>query len=326
MPLLKLIFRVLIPFFIAGFIAYLLHPFIEKLEQNKFPRPFAILIIYGIFIAVFSWVILKGTPYVMKEGQELINQLPEMTNTYSHFMNILNEHTQTLPDSFQERTDQWVRRGEEMIAEGLMSVGLFLRQIFDWIILLIVVPFLVFYLLKDMELVQKVVWYLTPVRFRQEGRKLIKEIDHSLGNYIRGQLIVCVVVGIFAYIGFTIIDLPYAALLAVFIGLTNIIPYFGPIIGSVPVLIIALTESLQLVVLALIVNFIVQLIEGNLLAPVIVGKSLHMHPILIIFALIAGGEMAGIIGLIISVPLLTIIKVILLHVRRIFRERKGLYY
>ncbi|UCZ54385.1 AI-2E family transporter [Bacillus shivajii] len=325
-PVIHVVFRILMPFLFAGFIAYLIHPFIFRLEKRKIPRSIAILIVYGVFILVFSWVVLKLTPYVIKEGQEFINQLPEMTNTYRNFVGTVNDTTSTLPDSFQERAEQWIASGEAMIADMLIGVSAVIRQLFDWLIFLIVVPFLTFYLLKDMELVKKVVWYFTPVRFRKEGYKLIREIDHSLGNYIRGQLTVCIIVGIIAFIGFTLIDLPYATLLAIFVGATNIIPYFGPIIGGIPVLIVALTESFHLVLFALLVNFTIQTIEGNILAPLIVGKSVHMHPVMIIFALIVGGEIAGIVGLIIAVPLLTVFKVILLHVRRIFRERKGVYY
>lgn len=324
-PFFQLTGRILLPFIISGILAYLFHPIVDKLEKKNIPRPISILLIYSGFIVLFVWILIKGTPYIIQEGQELIEQLPKMAETYRSFANMVHEQTEVLPDTFQERADGWLENMEAFIAESFGQIGVFLRQIVDWALLLVVIPFIVFYLLKDMPLVKKVCWYITPERFRSDGLNLIKEIDHSLGNYIRGQLIVCIVVGVLAYIGFWMIGMPYAILLATFIGLTNIIPYFGPIIGVIPVVFIALTESFQLVILGLIVNFIVQIIEGNLLAPVIVGKTLHMHPVLIIFALIVGGELGGVIGLIISVPILTVLRVILLHIRRVVRERKGVY-
>ncbi|UTR09287.1 AI-2E family transporter [Evansella sp. LMS18] len=324
-PLLIIAGRIFLPFLIAGLITYLLHPVVEFLENQRIPRALSILIIYSLFLAGFVWILLRGTPYILKEGQELLDQLPYMSETYRSFVNTIHEQTETLPSAFQERADSWVENVEIWIAESLEHMGGLLKQLFDWLLLLIVIPFLVFYLLKDIKLLKKISWYLTPDKYRHEGAQMIKEIDHSLGNYIRGQLIVCAVVGILAYIGFLLINMPYAVLLAVFIGFTNIIPYFGPIIGTVPVLFIALTESVELVALALAVTVAVQLVESNLLAPVIVGKTLHMHPVLIIFALVAGGELAGIAGLILSVPLLTVIKVILLHVRGTMRKRRGVY-
>ncbi|MDG5786473.1 AI-2E family transporter [Evansella sp. AB-P1] len=325
-PVIEIIFRILLPFLVSIVIAYILHPIINALEKRRMPRPLSIILIYTLFVVLFVFVLFKGTPYIIDEGQELLEQLPEMADTYRNFANTIHEQTEVLPTTFQDRVESWMESGETFIAEAIMKVGLFLRQLIDWLLLLVVIPFLVFYLLKDTELIKKVCWYLTPKKWRKEGLSLIKDIDKSLGYYIRGQLIVCVVVGILAYIGFWIIDMPYALLLAVFIGLTNVIPYFGPIIGMVPVVFIALTESLELVILGIIVNFIVQIIEGNLIAPLVVGKSLHMHPVLIIFALVVGGELGGVIGLIISVPILTILRVILLHVRQIVRERKGIYY
>ncbi|ADU29787.1 AI-2E family transporter [Evansella cellulosilytica] len=323
---LVLIGRIITPFLLAAVIAYLLHPLIEALKKRNIPKSLSILLIYAAFVILFVIVLFRGTPYILEEGQELLDQLPVMAQTYTDFANTIHAQTEVLPSTFQEQVEGWMESGEAYIAESITSIGLIIRQLFDWMLLLIVIPFIVFYLLKDMDLVKKVCWYITPDRWRKEGASLVKEIDHSLGNYIRGQILVCIVVGILAYIGFWIIDMPYAVLLAVFIGLTNIIPYFGPIIGVIPVVFIALTESFQLVILGLIVNFIVQIIEGNLIAPLIVGKTLHMHPVLIIFALVVGGELGGVIGLIISVPILTVLRVILLHIRQIVRERKGIYY
>ncbi|MBU9720668.1 MULTISPECIES: AI-2E family transporter [Bacillaceae] len=325
-PFFEIVLRIIVPFFVAGLIAYVLHPIVEKLSKKNIPRPISILIIYTLFLVFFIWILFKGTPYIMEEGQEFIEHMPQMAETYASFVNTIHEQAEVLPSTFQDRAEQWLQAGEAYIAESLTKVGGFLRQLMDWMLILIVIPFLVFYLLKDMMLVRKVCWYLTPKAFREEGERLVKEIDESLGAYIRGQLLVCIAVGILAYIGFIIIDMPYALLLAVFIGLTNVIPYFGPIIGMVPVVFIALTESFQLVIFAVIVTFIVQIVEGNILAPIIVGKSLHMHPVLIIFALVVGGEVAGVIGLILSVPILTVLRVILIHLRRIIRERKGVYY
>jgi len=136
------------------------------------------------------------------------------------------------------------------------------------------------------------------------------------------------VVAIIATVGLWLIGMPYAVTLGIFIGITNIVPYFGPIIGALPVAIIAFTESFHLVLLGLAVNFGIQLIEGNILSPLIVGKSLHMHPVLIMFALIVGAEVGGILGLILAVPVLAVLKVIVMHLResiqKKYREEKSI--
>ena len=108
---------------------------------------------------------------------------------------------------------------------------------------------------------------------------------------------------------------PYALLLGVIIGVTNIIPYIGPIIGAVPAAIIAATISIKLVITIVIIIFVLQFLEGNVLSPLIVGKSLHIHPLFIMLALLLGGEFGGVLGLILAVPILAVVKISILHIR-----------
>lgn len=325
LPFLKSLFKLLVPFLTAGFIVYLLHPIVEKLESKHVPRPLSILLLFFLLTAVLTLVIMKAAPYIVQEGKELLEQLPELTATYRQFLISFDQQAAFLPESFQLKIDEWIQRGEEWLASSVEQVGSVLIIWLDWVFLLIVIPFIVFYALKDYPLLKKAVWFITPKKMRKDGRTLVKALDEALGGYIRGQIMVCILVGLLAWIGFWIIDMPYGALLAVFIGLTNIIPYFGPILGTLPVVILALTESFTLVLLGLGVVLAVQVVEGNILGPVIVGRSIHTHPLLIIFALVAGNEAGGIIGLILAVPVLAVLKVLALHIRAVIRQRKGIY-
>lgn len=324
-PFLQKLLVVILPFLISGFIIYLLHPLVEKLESLKVPRPLSILILFCLFVLASIGIIMKAIPYVVQEGKELLEQIPFMANAYRALLSDLHHQIDFLPESFSVQLDQWIKRGEEWIAESIIRAGTLLMGLFDWILLFIVIPFVVFYGLKDFPLLRRVSWYITPMRARTEGKELVSALDGALGGYIRGQIIVGILVGVLAWIGFWFIDMPYGLLLAVFIGFTNIIPYFGPLLGMFPVVLVALTESVQLVFYALILILVIQNIESNIFSPVIVGKSLHMHPLLIIFALVAGNEVAGIIGLILAVPVLAVFKVFILHFRRIIRDRKGRY-
>ncbi|MCE7790924.1 AI-2E family transporter [Salipaludibacillus sp. CUR1] len=324
-PFFRLFFKVLTPFLFAGFIIYLLHPVVEKLEKANIPRPLSIFIIFSLFLVLTVAGLLKASPYIIEEGRELLTQLPELAGTYREFTVEFTNQAAFLPDTFQQRMDNWISRGEGWVAGALEELGAALVSLLDWALLLIVIPFIVFYGLKDFPLLKNTSWYLTPKKMRRNGKQLIMAVDQTLGSYIRGQLIVCIVVGLLAWGAFWVIDMPYGTLLAIFIGVTNIIPYFGPILGAVPVILLALTESFQLVLLGIAAVFIIQIVEGNILAPVIVGKSIHTHPLLIIFALVIGNEMGGIIGLILAVPVLAVLKVLLLHSRKIVRERRGIY-
>lgn len=108
-------------------------------------------------------------------------------------------------------------------------------------------------------------------------------------------------------------DLKYPLVLGIIIGITNVIPYFGPIIGAIPAVIIASTMSVKMLIIVVIIIVVLQFLEGNILSPFIVGKSLHMHPLFIMFALLLGGEVGGIVGMVVAVPVLSILKVAIMH-------------
>ena len=118
----------------------------------------------------------------------------------------------------------------------------------------------------------------------------------------RGQLLVCLVVGILAYVGYMLIGLPYALLLASIVGLMNVIPYLGPFIGAAPAVLVGLSESWKLALFVVAVNVVVQILESNVVSPQIVGRTLKLHPLVIILALLIGGQLGGILGLILAVP------------------------
>ncbi|WP_341482347.1 AI-2E family transporter [Bacillus kexueae] len=312
-PFYNMLKAIFIPFFISLFITYLLHPTVEKLHKKGVPRPFSIIIIYLLFFGGLIFALYKGTPVLIEQMKDLSNNIPNVTASYQQWMDNLHDQTSKLPLDVHERFEKMVQNVENQIGNTLERLVTSFRALFDYVLIFAVIPFLVFYLLKDYDLMKRVVWYLTPKRWRKDGKTLLHEIDASLGNYIRGQLLVCLTIAILATISFWLFDIKYALILGIIVGATNVIPYFGPVIGAIPAAILAAADSVDKVIVVVIIVFVLQFIEGNLLSPLIVGKSLHMHPVLIILALLAGGEIGGIIGLILAVPIVSILKVVAVH-------------
>jgi predicted PurR-regulated permease PerM len=195
-------------------------------------------------------------------------------------------------------------------------------NILNFAFALMIIPFIAFYMLKDFTTIKRAVWYITPKQWRRKGKRFLKDIDESLGSYIRGQLLVCLIIGSLSTVFFWLFHLKYPLLLGMIIGVTNVIPYFGPIIGAVPAVFIAATSSVKLVIITIAIVFVLQFLEGNILSPYIVGKSLHMHPLMIMVALTSGGEIGGIIGMIVAVPVLVVLKVSILHAKNHFARGK----
>lgn len=311
---------IFIPFLIGAFITYLLHPIIEKLHRTGVPRPISILIIYLLFFGSIGYGFYKGIPVLVNQLRDLSENFPQLSAAYSEWIDSIHDQTNRWPNGVHERVDQLFAKTEAWLALTVENVISSLKGIFDYMLLIAIIPFLVFYMLKDYDQIKKAGWYLTPRKWRSEAIQFLKDIDRSLGNYIRGQLFVCFIIGLLAFISLWFFDVKYPLILGLLIGLTNIIPYFGPIIGAVPALIIAATMSTQTIIIVVVIILSLQFIEGNILGPLVVGKSLHMHPIIIMLALLAGGEIGGIVGLMIAVPIVVVLRVMILHLVLLRRQ------
>ncbi|MCH1627406.1 AI-2E family transporter [Ferdinandcohnia quinoae] len=314
LPVVKILKTFLLPFIISIFITYLLLPIVERINNRGVPRTIAILLIYLIFFGGIGFGIYRGIPIVIHQLKDLADSFPQFVNTYRGWLHEVETRTANLPVGIHERIEDFFLSIEAYLDSILKSV-VNLTGIINSILLLAIIPFIVFYMLKDYNQMIKVIWYITPRKIRKSGQLFLRDVDESLGNYIRGQLVVCLLVGGVTSLAFWVFGMKYPLLLGIIVGMTNIIPYFGPIIGAIPAAIIAATLSIKLLVIVVLIIFVLQFIEGNLLSPLIVGKSLRMHPIVIMAALLLGGEIGGIIGLIVAVPVVAILKVFIVHAK-----------
>jgi predicted PurR-regulated permease PerM len=304
---------VLTPLVISVIIAYLLNPIVAFLHQRKVPRGVAVVVIYTFFSLFIIVMLMNIVPAFISQSKDLTEHLPGLFQTYETWLNELHTHKHDLPDGLRKGIDQFLLRGEERTSRFFTNLLDGATGMFEKLVQLFVLPFLIFYLLKDMSLLQRSCLLFVPRKQRKIFTRLFQDIDVALGSYIRGQLWVCLLVGILAYIGYLIIGLPYALLLSLFVFVTNIIPYIGPLIGAAPAALVAATISWKVTALVLGVNFMIQILEGNIISPMIMGKSLHLHPLAVILALLLGEEMGGLAGLIFAVPIFAILRVIWQH-------------
>ncbi|MFD2194286.1 AI-2E family transporter [Oceanobacillus bengalensis] len=307
------------PFLIAGLIAYLLYPIVEKLHSYRIHRGLAILFIYLLFFGGIGYLVYRVYPQVVHQVRDLTNNFPEFMSLYQNSIHHLYEYTSFLPETVHDKMDQVIFRIEHSLDALLSKLVNGFTRIFDMVVIITVIPVLVFYFLKDYDKIKGFFKKFVPSNYQKKTSEVIHAIDDSLGKYIRGQLLVCLFVGLTSLLIFKFLDLEYALILAIGMAVTNIIPYFGPILGAVPAVIIAFTTTgqIKLVIFVIIGIFIIQIIEGNLLSPYIVGKSVAIHPVAIIIALLLGGQLFGVLGMIMAVPVLTIVRVIVKHIWQI---------
>lgn len=317
----KFIMAVLAPFLIAMIISYVLNPIVGLLHGRKVPRTAAVLLIYAVFIACGAVILLNVIPMFMSQVEELNEHMPEMTVRAQSLVDHFNNN-EMLPQSVREGINRSIgaleKQIEERIADFLNNIGAVVNVLF----IAMIVPFLAFYILKDMDVFERAALQYVPRARRKAVVRLLKDIDSALGSYIRGQFIVSLCIGLLAYIGYLLIGMPYPLLMAAFVSLFDIIPYLGPFFGALPALIMATTISWKMVLLVVVVNMVCQNLESNVISPQVVGRSMHMHPLTIVFVLLVGGELAGIVGMILAVPLYAALKVVAQHVFAYYIRRK----
>lgn len=323
-PFVSVLLVILVPFIIGAFISYLLHPVVEALHRRGLKRGLSVMIIYLLFFGSVGFSVYKGIPVIINQIQELSENAPSLIAQYRNWMIKLDHQTSNWPFDVEKQIENAMIAMEMRMNAFLNNVINYAMRAMDFMILFALIPFIAFYILKDYEELKKMFWYITPKRWRNQGRAFMRDVDASLGGYIRGQMLVCGIIGIVAALLFWLFGMKYPLLLGAIIGITDVIPYFGPIIGAVPAIIIAATMSVNMVITIAISVIVMQFLEGNILSPLIVGKSLHMHPLFIMLALLAGEEVWGIIGMILAIPILVILKVFILHARVHFRKKAPL--
>ncbi len=307
-PILGIVLFASCPFLLGILLAYLLHPLVEWLTGKSFPRVYAIFLLYFLFIGGGLWAIYVVAPSFFKQLEDLSTHISDLMKHYDQFLRALHKKLAFLPEPLQERIDYRLNRFEKSVSVRTEESFLHLMEWVSKWFLLILSPIISFYLLKHPEKVVPSLMKIIPNHHASRFIFFLKELHRTFGAYIRGQLLVCVMIGTFSALLFWLFHLPYSLLLGFLVGITNIIPYFGAVIGAVPVAFIASMISIKMMIITICVMVLIQFLEGNLISPYVVGKSVHLHPLWILAAVLVGGEIFGLAGLLFAVPTLVVIK------------------
>lgn len=322
-PIISFVGAVFLPIVIAGFLYYLLNPvvtLIDRIEIGRFkmPRILAVFIVMLLFLFLIVIAFINFLPNLIDQISNLIRDLPnyaealqkQVQNFFnSDFFSGWDIHIDT--DSLQEAVYSYSKNFLSVTAN---TVSTLIGSITSFTINLITIPVMLFYMLNDGNRFIPFISSLFPnEKFVDQFEELTDRLNRTLSRYISGQVIEATLVAAMIFIGYSIIHQPYALLLAVAAGITNLIPYIGPWIGAVPAVLVALTISFEQAVITVIVIVVVQSFDGNLVYPNIIGKSLKIHPLTIIVLLLAAGNIWGLGGIILAVPVYAVIKTIIIY-------------
>jgi len=309
--------NILMPFVIGLLVAYSFNPLVNKLENIKIPRTLSALLVILIFLSLIGSILFFAIPFLSTELIKLAKNLPEygerllllMTPIFDTVTQYIGtEDIAHLQETAKQHIGEMFNWGFKVLT-NVLTGGLALANLLS---LIIITPFVAFYLLRDWQDIAQTTQKLIPKKYTASWIELTTQIHDTLGGFIKGQATLCLILAIIYSIGLSLVNLDYAITIGIFTGLLAFIPYVGVFIGvSVGLgMAFAQFEDWTSIVLVAIVFFVGQIIEGSILAPMLVGDRVGLHPVWMIFALLAAGTLFGFVGLLFAVPIAALIGVL----------------
>jgi len=304
---------VILPFVLGAAVAYLLDPLADRLERWGLPRVGAVIVMTVAGVVLFVLLILLIIPTIVNQAAELFEAAPEFArNFYSwlvaRFPDILDE-TSTIRQSLERSADLIRSKGVELLDAALGSVS----SLFGIVTLLVITPVVSFYLLLDWDRLVARVDELLPRDHAPVVRQIMGEIDATLAGFIRGQGTVCLILGTYYSAALMLAGLDFGLVVGAVAGLLTFIPYIGALVGGALALGIAFFQfwgEWHMIAIVAAIFFSGQFVEGNVLTPKLVGDSVGLHPVWLLFALSVFGTLFGFVGMLVAVPVAAVIGVI----------------
>ncbi|WP_106768251.1 AI-2E family transporter [Paenibacillus faecalis] len=323
-PILSLFNILLIPVVIAGFFYYLLRPLIDYLERRKIKRSIGVFMIYFVFIGLFAIFIVVVWPTLKEQIENFIINAPFLVEDIQQQVNQLQQNpfwSRFIPSESElyNRTMEYVNQAIAWISN---SISNFISVISGVVVIIATVPIVLYFMLKEGSKLPPKLLSCLPRRFRKDGQEVLSDIDSALSNFIIGRVVLNLILCVMIYIGFLIIGLPYSLLLTVISFFLNFIPYIGAFLASIPVVIVGFIESPMIAIWSVVVILIAQQIQDNILGPLIYGKQLDIHPLTTIVLLLVGGDLYGILGVLLAIPAYMVLKIIVVRVYELFLAEK----
>lgn len=314
------------PLLIAGFLYYLLNPVVKVLEKMRVKRIVGIAIVMILLMGILVITVLMGIPMLIEQTTNLVSGIPDFVRELETYSLRLAEEPWMQQIDIQaalNNLEVWLREITSQFLTGIVSsVGGAIAMFTEIAFISITVPVILFYMLYDGKKFLPFVVDLTPAKFKENVSEMIVQTDATISSYVSGKGMASLLVGILLFVLYSIVRMPSAFLLSVFAAITNFIPYVGPFIGAGPAVIVGLIESPGRAVLAAVFVLIAQQLDSNLFTPFLVGKSLSIHPLTVILVLLASANIAGLVVMLIGVPLFAIIKTIVTYSIKMVKQHK----
>ncbi|TFE28545.1 AI-2E family transporter [Cohnella luojiensis] len=308
-----------VPIVLSGMFYYMFRPPVRFLAR-RLPLSLAIVIVYLAVLGLIFLFSMLIWPPIREQSFTLVQNFPDIVKSVGDWLTSMQKH-QWVQDiskddtfSTENLSSQLSTTLKDVLNSIVGSVRSLFNMIMNFFLLLGLVPFIIYYMLKDGNKFPALVLRMLPNRLHNEALTTLKEIDASIGSFILGKVITSLVIGTLTFCGYLVIDLPYPLLLGLVAAITNVIPYLGPLLAAIPTVIVALTVSPVAVLQVCAIIIISNQIESNIIGPKIMGKQLNVHPLTIMLLVIGASAIIGPIGMVFVVPAYAILKIIAIRI------------
>jgi predicted PurR-regulated permease PerM len=319
-------FRVIFaPIALALVVVYLLNPLVSRLERRGMRRGFAVAIVFLAFVGVVSGAMALLIPVIARQISSFINHLPTYVQDATDAINrfAARRHLKFRIHVTTEQIQSYVFKNKETIIGVLGGVRSFAASLVHILITLVIGVILSVYILLDLPKIQQGIRSALPEHRREEITGLAEKIGGALGGFFRGQLLVALFVGLASALGLTLVKIPFAAVVGLVAGVFNLVPLIGPFIGAIPAVFLGLLSGdPKRALWGALVLLLVQQIDNHIISPNVMGRTVKLHPITVMLALLAAGSMFGIFGMLLVIPAIAAIKAVAQHLwgKRSVRE------
>jgi len=292
---------------VSMILATSLNPWVNALQKRKVPRIIATLFIYLAFFGSFVIVLILLIPPIASEISDIAKNFPVY---YNQVMSGFDQfHDFSVQQNLLNSLGSALQSLQTNIAKTTAGIFSAMTSIFGGVFTFLGIVVITFYMLLEEHALKKFVRSITPVKYQPYIFQLTNRAQERLRLWLRGQLILCVIIGFLSWLGLTILGVEYSLVLGLWAGLTEFIPYLGPFLGAVPAVFIALTTgSFTQAIIVVIWYIIIQQLENNLIVPKVMEKTVGLNPLVVIIVMLMGAKLAGVVGIILAVPFALIIK------------------
>ena len=314
--------RALLPFGLAVVLAYVLAPLVTWLEHRRIHRVVGILVSYALLGMCAAGLALYFIPLAARQAGRFVRRMPALAAkaqaTGDRYRALF--HQAPLPATLRGALNHLGASADARIAHVLEVTLTAAVSMLPWVVAVAIAPVLAFYALKDAQAVRERVWNVVPLDWQPAVFKWGRDLDRALGGYIRGQLVVAVLVGILAGLWSFALGIPYPVLIALVAAVTDVVPYIGPVVGALPAVALGLLHSPWTALYAALGFVGIHQLEGTVLGPQVVGEAVGLHPLVIVLVVLIGAQVAGWLGMLVAVPVAAAVRITVEHLYRVMAQ------